>query len=224
MVAVWWWARSARFVLAALAVVVDDGVRQQLPTSAMPCLMCPPRRGTVRAMTTAGHPPRTPVLVLAEPSQDPDAPAEPLPEQADPPSEILHDALWQGGAPVDYAWVARTRIDVVADLGDADAIATPHDIAGVAYLKHPIEDGELPDLVVLGGLVSTLAAAVREGRRVLVHCGWGRNRSGLVVALVLRELLGIDGHSAAHAVRERRHRALNNEVFADYLESLPAPS
>lgn len=172
--------------------------------------------------TEHGGPPR--LLTLTAPTQDPAAPPEPLPERADPPSEILRGALWQGGAPVDFGWVSRTGVDVVADMGDADEIATPDDIAGVAYLKHPIEDGDLPDLVVLDGLVSTLAAAIRGGRQVLVHCGWGRNRSGLVVALLLRELLGVDGHSAALAVRERRYRALNNEVFTDYLASLPAPS
>jgi hypothetical protein len=181
------------------------------------------RVGTFVPMTMTEHEQQR-SLRLTAPSQDPDAGPEPLPEHADPPSEILRDALWQGGAPVDFAWVTSTGVDVVADLGDADVIATPHDIAAVAYLKHPIEDGELPDLVVLDGLVSTLAASIREGRRVLVHCGWGRNRSGLVVALVLRELLGLDGLTAVRLVRERRHRALNNAVFADYLESLPVPS
>jgi protein-tyrosine phosphatase len=112
---------------------------------------------------------------------------------------------------------------VVADLGDADAIAEPADIHGVSFLKYPFQDGELPDLVVLGGLVATLADALRQGRRVLVHCGWGRNRSGLVVALVLREVLDLDGRAAALAVRERRHRALNNATFAAYVESLPEP-
>jgi protein-tyrosine phosphatase len=180
--------------------------------------------GTVAAMTATEHRWQHRLLELTAPTEDPYAPPEPLPERADPPSEILRDALWQGGAPVDFGWVTSNRVNVVADLGDADTIATPRDIAGVAYLKHPIEDGELPDLVVLDGLVSTLAAAIREGRRTLVHCGWGRNRSGLVVALLLRELLGVDGRAAVLAVRERRHRALNNQVFADYLESLPAPS
>src|SRR4051794_25740994 len=77
------------------------------------------RLGTVVAMTTTEHGHQR-SLRLSAPSQDPDAPPEPLPEQADPPSEILSDALWQGGAPVDFAWVTSTGVDVVADLGDAD--------------------------------------------------------------------------------------------------------
>jgi protein-tyrosine phosphatase len=120
--------------------------------------------------------------------------------------------------------VTAQSIDVVADLGDADAMAEPDEIEGVSFLKYPFQDGELPDLVVLTGLVATLSEAIREGRRVLVHCGWGRNRSGLVVALVLRELLDLDGPTAARSVRERRHRALNNPTFAAYLESLRPPS
>jgi Tyrosine phosphatase family len=146
------------------------------------------------------------------------------PPEAEPPSEILRDRLWIAGSPVDYDWVKERGIAVVADLADADAHPDPADLDGVAYLKHPLVDGdELPDLVLVDGLATALVDALAAGRRVLVHCTYGRNRSGLVTALVVRGLLGVDGATALALVRERRYRAVNNARFADYLRELPKP-
>lgn len=146
------------------------------------------------------------------------------PEVPDPPSEILRDRLWIAGSPVDYRWVHDHGISVVADLADPNAHPEPADLEGLSYLKHPFVDtDELPDLVVVDGLAGALVEAVRAGRRVLVHCTYGRNRSGLVTSLVVRGLLGVDGATATGLVRERRWRAVNNPRFAAYLASLPAP-
>jgi len=58
---------------------------------------------------------------------------------------------------------------------------------------------------------------------VLVHCTFGRNRSGLMASLVVRELLGLPGGDAMRYVQERRDGTVNNESFATWLQSLPAP-
>ena len=58
---------------------------------------------------------------------------------------------------------------------------------------------------------------------VVIHCRAGRNRSGLLSALVVRELLRIDGARALAHVQQARPRAIANEAFADYLKELPAP-
>jgi hypothetical protein len=41
---------------------------------------------------------------------------------------------------------------------------------------------------------------------------------------VVRELLGLSGADALAHVRARRDRVANNEVFAAWLSSLPAPA
>jgi hypothetical protein len=145
-------------------------------------------------------------------------------DPADPPTELVPGRLWHGGCPVDFAWVREAGVDVVLDLADADAYPPAEEIEGLTYLKCPLEDGDdLPDPAVTQRLAELVAGLVREGRQALVHCTFGRNRSGLVVTLIVRELLGLTGREALAYVQERRDRAVNNEVFATWLSSLPKP-
>lgn len=60
-------------------------------------------------------------------------------------------------------------------------------------------------------------AAVRQGRRVLVRCHSGYNRSGLVIVQSLITM-GYTAEDAVFLIRYRRSKwALNNQVFVDYL-------
>jgi hypothetical protein len=62
-----------------------------------------------------------------------------------------------------------------------------------------------------------VAAAVRGGQKVLVRCHSGFNRPGLVVVRTLGHL-GYGVNDAISLVRSRRpKRALNNDLFVDYL-------
>jgi hypothetical protein len=85
---------------------------------------------------------------------------------------------------------------------------------------------EMPDapltpdhLAAVCELARTASEAVLAGRRVLIRCHSGYNRSGLVTAQALVEL----GHSVDDAIfliRYRRSKwALNNQLFVDYLET-----
>jgi hypothetical protein len=142
---------------------------------------------------------------------------------ADPPTEIL-PGLWHGGVPVDYEWVRDTGLQVVVDLADADAFPPPEDVAGLTYLKCPLIDGdELPDPGLTLRLASLVAGLVQDGRTVLVHCTFGRNRSGLLMSLIVRQVLGVTGAEALAHVQARRKDTVNNETFATWLRSLPRP-
>jgi protein-tyrosine phosphatase len=145
-------------------------------------------------------------------------------DPADPPTELV-PGLWQGGCPVDFDWVRRTGIDVVVDVADPDAHPPAEAIVDLTYLKCPLVDaGEIPDPAVTLRLAGLVAGLVADGHRALVHCTFGRNRSGLVATLVVRELLGLSGADALSHVQAHRERAVNNSGFADWLRSLPAPS
>jgi hypothetical protein len=143
-------------------------------------------------------------------------------EPADPPTELIPGKLWHGGCPVD--WVKESGIDVVLDLADADAYPPAESIAALTYLKCPLVDEEsLPDPGLTLRLATLVAGLVRDGHQALVHCTFGRNRSGLMATLVVRELLGLTGADALEYVQARRDRAANNDTFADWLASLPTP-
>ena len=115
-------------------------------------------------------------------------------------------------------------IDVVLDLADAEAHPPASEIEGLLYLKCPLVDHDvLPDPGLTLRLATLVAGLVQDGHRALVHCTFGRNRSGLMTTLVVRELLGLSGADALAHVRARRDNVANNAVFEEWLRSLPAP-
>jgi protein-tyrosine phosphatase len=132
--------------------------------------------------------------------------------------------LWWSGLPDDWVQV-RAQVDAVIDVADLGPGPSADELGDLTYLKAPLEDGEeLPDPLVLDHLTGLVVDLVRDGRRVLVHCTFGKNRSGLLLALIVRELLGCDGATALERVRAVRERAVNNDLFAQHLSGLPAPA
>lgn len=143
---------------------------------------------------------------------------------ADPPTELLPGQLWQGGCPVDFEWVRAEGITAVIDIADADAHPPAKEIEGLVYLKSPLVDGEdLPAAALTLRLAALVAGLVSDGYRVLVHCTFGRNRSGLMATLVVREVLGVSGAEALTHVQDRRRGTVNNDDFATWLRTLPPP-
>ena len=116
-------------------------------------------------------------------------------------------------------------IGVVVDIADADAHPPAGATDGLAYVKAPLVDADdVPDPAFTQHLARMVAGMIREGRTVLVHCTFGRNRSGLLASLVVREVLGVTGAAALTHVRSRRAGTVNNEAFAAWLRTLPAPA
>lgn len=128
-------------------------------------------------------------------------------------------------SPVIHDWglVAARAIDVVIDLEGGLDIGVPTVPNQVLYVYFPIQDEDLPDLAKLHAIASLAARLLREGHKVLSHCGMGFNRSALVAGLVL-VALGMPGIDAVARLQARRPGALFNETFRTYLESLPARS
>lgn len=95
---------------------------------------------------------------------------------------------------------------------------------GIGHQVWPIPDGPL-DGTQLAGVIRLAEAACEaldDGRRVLVRCFHGYNRSGLVVAHALMRR-GRTAEAAIRLIRSRRSSwALHNELFTDYLRAGPA--
>ncbi|MEU6776670.1 protein phosphatase [Streptomyces sp. NPDC046759] len=151
--------------------------------------------------------------------KQPDVPA---PES--PWNEIV-PGLWMGGHEF-RGRSGRTELAVVRD--EFDVVQTLLRLPGygpdpgVEHHVWPIPDGPL-DGTQLAGVIR-LAHAANEaldaGRRVLVRCFHGYNRSGLVVAHALAQRGGATPDEVIQLIRARRSAwALHNELFVEYLRA-----
>ncbi len=99
----------------------------------------------------------------------------------------------------------------------------PSPFAFSLYISSPIIDGPLPYEGILKGITLWAAEHIKHDYPVLVRCAAGVNRSGLVAALIAREVLGGSGKEARLLVQSQQHTPLNNPAFIAYLDSLEAP-
>jgi len=115
--------------------------------------------------------------------------------------------------------LADLGIDTVIDMDAGLDECIPTTPEGCLYIYFPIYDEELPNMTRLDAVGTLGAQLIREGHRVLSHCGMGFNRSALVAGVILNKL-GVPGTEIVTRIRERRPGALFNDVFANYLASL----
>lgn len=140
----------------------------------------------------------------------------------DPWNEVV-PGLWQGGHDVRSqdreACVVGDEFDLVVSLVSRAGYGPA---PGVEHLVLRMADAGIgPALGVrLGELAERIAAEVDAGRRVLVRCSGGLNRSGLVVATTLVEQ-GRTPEEAIALVRAARGPwALTNPGFVAHLRTL----
>lgn len=135
-------------------------------------------------------------------------------------SEILPD-LWMGPAPSpEHALVKRYDVVALA----AKEYQPEQTRFRAKLLRARLDDTLQPTTEELMWAFMTgrkVAGAVADGKRTLVSCAMGKNRSGLVTALAARELLGITGAQSVNLVRNRRPIALANPAFVRFLAALP---
>lgn len=63
---------------------------------------------------------------------------------------------------------------------------------------------------------------IHHGRRVLVTCQMGWNRSGIVNGVTVMMLTGCKAQDAVRQIRSKRRKGLSNRSFAEQLNVLPA--
>lgn len=132
--------------------------------------------------------------------------------------------LWMGG----HEYLAGDGQWAEVVVGDEfDAVYSLHSRSGYGpsyWVEHHVL--EVPDDVLTAEQIraveefaASAAADYAAGRRVLVRCRAGMNRSGLVVG----EVLIRSGYTATDAIgmirANRAPGALNNEMFVAYLET-----
>ncbi len=87
------------------------------------------------------------------------------------------------------------------------------------YVHFPMSDGRLDKVVDdVEALADALAVEIlHNDRNVLVHCNAGRNRSGLLAALIVSKVETMTYKEALEHVRWARPRAVANPHFERYL-------
>lgn len=144
-----------------------------------------------------------------------------------PPPRTCYDAseiypnLWQGAIPPRGKFLASKGFDVLI-------LATrEHQDAGwydnIEIVHAPSNDDDRPHRIhefipLWKETAKRVAGLVRAGKKVLVTCLAGHNRSGIIVAFALHELTGKNGFECVEHIRSRRDEfALNNLAFVEYL-------
>ena len=139
----------------------------------------------------------------------------------------IAEGLWVGSAPPPGDYVGQFDVMVFT----AEEYQPPDGrFPGVRVRHYPFDDDPEPDpadLMTAWSAGEAVAKDLRRGRKVLVSCAMGRNRSALVAALALYMVTGHSGAEVLALVRAKRVddtgvRALSNPAFQRYLRSLPA--
>lgn len=129
--------------------------------------------------------------------------------------------LFQGGLPPPGDGLKQAGVDVLvlcaAGFQDASAYE------GIEVILAPGDDDSRPHRLArfIDGwkdAARVVVDRVKEGKNVLVTCYAGQNRSGLVVALAMRELTGKKGSDIVQHIQTSRPLALNNLTFVKYVE------
>lgn len=133
----------------------------------------------------------------------------------------VHERLWQGD--VNDAVHHAAEFDVVIlcakELKPTDSkLAVSVDVSNGRWF--PFDDSEHPtedDRVTADAAIRFAHAQWARGKRLLITCAMGWNRSGLVVGGVLRRI-GYPAEAAVQAVKAARgRRALSNPKFRQWL-------
>jgi protein-tyrosine phosphatase len=99
-------------------------------------------------------------------------------------------------------------------------------LVGLEYYDHvPIPDSPrfINSVRTLESAAVRVAGFIEGGYSAMTQCHAGRNRSGLMSALIVRELMHCSGEEALEVVRARRRNALATPSMETYLMNLPAP-
>lgn len=128
--------------------------------------------------------------------------------------------LWQGSDPPKGSVLQELGFHTLALCAQEHQYPSKF-YPGLRVLHAPLDDSFYVPADEAMSAARVLADEHRVGRKVLVVCHMGLNRSGLVSALTLWHLSGRAGADCLGCVQARRPGALFNPAFAGFLRHLP---
>jgi protein-tyrosine phosphatase len=139
---------------------------------------------------------------------------------------IIQPDLAMGGALLDSSAAFEEFDILVLCAGEWQPhVVLPDEDKTKRVVRVPYDDSDtalIPSVLkLLQKTAKELAEEHKNGKRILVTCMMGRNRSGLLTALVLMTRFGMPAAEAIALIKEcRGDFALTNETFTSYLLSL----
>lgn len=142
-----------------------------------------------------------------------------------PDFDPVIENLFQGAAPPYGETVAKLGFDTLVLCAKENQREDLY--PGVEVVLAPGDDDArehrmMRDLPIWQEAARIVAERVAAGKKVLVTCMAGLNRSGMVTALALHQITGWSGADIVEHVQASREMALCNETFAKYIASLPS--
>jgi len=139
-----------------------------------------------------------------------------------PEASLITPNLYQGSKPPQGSHVALAGFHVLV-LTAMEYQPPKRMFPSVSVLYAPLDDAELTprEWTLAKRAALQVARALRDGKKVLVTCQQGRNRSGLVTAMALHMLTGKSGVSIVKHIQARRADALTNDSFTRAIATLP---
>ena len=125
--------------------------------------------------------------------------------------------LYQGSLPPAGPWLRHAGFDVLV-LAARELQPSASRFPGLVVYHVPLEDDPGPltsqERRVIRRVSRLLAAHHRAGKRVLITCAAGWNRSGIITAATLRRITGAPHDAIVDRIRRKRSpRALGNRDF-----------
>jgi protein-tyrosine phosphatase len=137
----------------------------------------------------------------------------------------ISDFLFQGSLPPTGNVLKQSNFDVLVLTAsewqehdkyiDIEVIKAPTDDEGNTYTAKRFDP-------VWRKAGKQVADYVKNGKNVIVTCMAGHNRSGMVVAFALRELVEktVSNTEIVKYIQSKRKNSLNNSFFVNYFESM----
>jgi protein-tyrosine phosphatase len=116
-------------------------------------------------------------------------------------------------------WDAKVRVVCLVPPRDMDLVGERCP-SWVDYAPCPMPDGKRVPVAKAHEAAEGIINCLRGGGAAIAHCHAGRNRSGLVAAIVVHSTTNLRGDALLAYVRARRPRALANPAFEEYVRAL----
>lgn len=131
--------------------------------------------------------------------------------------------IWQGSEPKFGGSLRRAGFDALV-LAAEEFQPPSSSFPGVRVHHAPLDDHLNPltskEWATIIGAANFAVHQAKRGRKVLITCHAGINRSGIITALTVSLLYGCTGKKAVALIKERRPGALRNTSFVHHIESV----